>query len=457
MVQCSNYPTTVRKIRELFLVLAFTSVYFMYEAHWTVTNKITCLRRHHRDVIAISGREDFEQIENDVILEYKQLKNIVNVSKWSLNDCSPSACTRVILSGFTEGLQNKTTTIQPTKLRYNPATPSASAGTRLLNCSQIAEYFDDPVAMKFEPYKADQIRTKQGIHETHGMLVFPSRTKKYVITSEAKRNTTGYRKLYEIYEKHIDLGIRLPGIPELYGACINEKYVRLVTRFTKGQKLCASGHETEANYSETDCYKLTKLHNLVQSRRDKVQPVLSLIQSVLCLFSELEHKRYFLHDVHGSQFSLNPDMSIVVNDMDNLFHHGSRNIFGGSICIDDSHCAAPSGGKWSNTSANHVIYSPCHDASPVCDENKCAGFNASLHLCGVTRWMTSLVLNHLTRLKERIRLVHALALVSNPHPRLRHVGREACEQVTEALENYKSDPEKSAAGYHVGAAKKPKI
>uniref|UniRef100_H2ZQX2 Uncharacterized protein n=1 Tax=Ciona savignyi TaxID=51511 RepID=H2ZQX2_CIOSA len=420
----------------------------MYEANWTMTNH--CLQRHHRAVTSVFAREVVKTIENDVILEYKTFKKIYNVTGWNFEDCNSESCKRVLFSDANTTSQN-TTNLETRNATSSVTTAikTVSYEIRLLNCSEMAKYFEDPVTSQFKQLDPGPVKSAQGISQMHGMIVQAGGKKKYVISSMATQNTTGYKRLHQQYLKHMDLGFRMRGIPDLYGACITDQQIQLMTRFAMGQKLCNPERTIQSNYSNTDCYKLSKLEKLLEGRRDKVKPMLTFMKSMICLLARLEEKKYFLHDIHGQQFSLNPDMSVVINDMENVFRHGERNIYGGSICIEDDHCPTPSGVKWKNGTANHVVYSSCRDATANCVENKCAGFNASLHLCGIIRWVTPLVFRSMTKLKERIKLVHIMALVSNRHPRLRSSGKEACDQITEALSDYKYNPDKPS-GFHVG-------
>lgn len=63
---------------------------------------------------------------------------------------------------------------------------------------------------------------------------------------------------------------------------------------------------------------------------------------------------------------------ILFTNLDSAFPHGSRNLYGNSICIHHEECPTPNGTFWFNGSANHILYEECFDSKPLCFRNRFA-------------------------------------------------------------------------------------
>lgn len=70
--------------------------------------------------------------------------------------------------------------------------------------------------------------------------------------------------------------------------------------------------------------------------------------------------------------------------------------------------------------------------------HSCSGFNASLHICGVSRWIVQRLYPYFKRIQDRSRISNVMMSMMNSYSFLRHNATDMCEKVRNSKRIYGS-------------------
>nr|XP_039268548.1 uncharacterized protein LOC120343439 [Styela clava] len=421
--------------------------------------------------------------ENDVTLEFEKFGFDCAGNKSQTEECknaTPKNSTRAIVNGKVFSLETDKEKFIPTLDEEAPEQEKAvgNLGPKLktltlmedqqgsvlhmLNCEEIERLFS--------PDSPDEFHSQDGIETSivsyTGYIEHPVLGRTPCILKKVNKEVNDgipHRTLTNEFEKRKILGGNTKVTKRLLGECDNEESLSiLVERDLESTTLCDD--EQVGTYANSKCIRNEKLRARIEASEDKTRSAFGFIKEILCVFAEIERKKFFMQDINGKHISFSSNFSVHINNIDILSHHGSRNILSGSTCKYDDNCPAPTSLLWVNGSANRVVYEKCNDPLPLCTDRSCSGYNATLHMCGITRWILQPLYEYFHRIQDRSRMTQIMMSSMNSWPFLRRTAMEACSRATMYLILYDKDMKamnqpvnNKKKSFHVGPRKpKPK-
>lgn len=317
----------------------------------------------------------------------------------------------------------------------------------LLGCNEI----DD----KFYPFKDRGIHIRDGVSEIYGSLHHPVIGRTTCVLKKANIHDKAFRRLQAERRKRLLLGTDTRISYRMFGECNKSNELQIIVEHDEtSTTLCDDIGEHEASsYTDSKCFKNEKLQNLIDKSSDKTRSAFVFLREMLCLFAEMEDKRFFVKDIHGKHLVVTSNFSVIYKNIDVLAYYGSRNILSDSTCKFDEDCPKPEGELWNNGSANRATYSRCLDANPSCSDNTCSGYNANLHICGICHWILQPLYHYFTRLKDRSRVTSIIMSTIQWWPHLRGSAMESCRKMTTFYEQFEEDMKagkRNSRGFHSG-------
>uniref|UniRef100_H2ZQX3 Uncharacterized protein n=1 Tax=Ciona savignyi TaxID=51511 RepID=H2ZQX3_CIOSA len=184
-------------------------------------------------------------------------------------------------------------------------------------------------------------------------------------------------------------GLNWSGIPLLLGVCAtNTSLTYAVTRVMNARAICPG------RGLNVSCFFGEPFRNVLQNKPDPALAALTWVTKVTCFFAQFEKDRVFLEDFSGSNLYFDYDtLDIYLVDADSLIFYGDSRLYSRTLCRSDNDCLGPRGNLWGPNSLNQKVYSACLELSGYCVNNTCRGIDASLHTCGVGKWLIANVRN----------------------------------------------------------------
>jgi len=171
-----------------------------------------------------------------------------------------------------------------------------------------------------------------------------------------------------------------PGIPHFYGVCTQVNQINYLVEKIEGENIC--NDTGTSNF----CADATYLLNLISSNKNPLLSALKLAYNTANVFKLFENTHFIFEDLSGKNIMINKNFNIYLADVDSFTYYGNKRVYSGRSCKTNSDCIGPVGKHWNDYSLNVIIYSNCNDLNGICENNKCRGYDASIHACGITNW-----------------------------------------------------------------------
>ncbi|CAK8693095.1 unnamed protein product [Clavelina lepadiformis] len=296
---------------------------------------------------------------------------------------------------------------------------------------QIVSNLDEKAEVRKENAEGNKgiyltsIRSKRG--DSLKVVLKMATVKNISCESELYRYTSALRELANL-RKLRHRGWK--GIPELYGACVRARGITYVVSHVPGRPFC------QGSGVDQGCAMAHDVKSYLTGRENPELLVMTWITKVTCFFKQFEEDQVFMEDIAGTNLFLVPDsLDIYVVDADSILFYGDVPFLSRSSCRLDEDCSRPSGNLWRSSALNHKIYYTCKEIMGYCQNNTCRGYDASLHTCGVGRWLIAPFRNIIPdRYYNEFKKIMHCTMEEDPVNRCRMA--DACERSDKMLQDY---------------------
>jgi len=322
-------------------------------------------------VVCSNDADETDTTTGEITLEFRDASDMKSEERWDMaRDCSKGLCRR-------------------TKYANDVKVFSKLNQGFYLDCADIEHLMNN----------ADTRRTSRAPLRTNENVTHESWLVQQDLEDGKSTNLTSliYKKSnsYESYLTMLkEITIRqdesFPYFTRLHGSCYDNSTAHILTAQSDGyEPLCDDGETDDEPFEDSPCARLLKIRKKLTSsgERSRTMNSLMFLENFICFVSTLERKNLFLEDFHGSNFLVSSDYEIKLNYTNKLIFHGSENIYANTVCVRQDQCAKPTGDGWNENSANKFFYDQFFEGSYSCVNNKCIGFNASLHMSAISRWI----------------------------------------------------------------------
>ncbi|XP_002127696.2 uncharacterized protein LOC100181781 [Ciona intestinalis] len=238
----------------------------------------------------------------------------------------------------------------------------------------------------------------------------------------ALREVDNLRLLRSLYWK---------GVPRLLGACVtNSSVTYVVTRVMQGSPICP-GRGLNAS-----CFFGEPFRSVLERKSNPGLAGLTWVAKVTCFFAQFERDRIFMEDVSGSNLYFDNDsLDIHLVDADSLIVYGESPLYSRTLCRHNNDCPSPRGNLWGPDSLNQKLYSSCLELFGYCVNSTCRGLDASLHTCGVGKWLVATVryIIPTSQYNDYRNIMHCMM---ETYPDKRCTMTSSCERATKLLKSY---------------------